>query len=232
MRIHFLQHVFFEKPGIIEPYLRGKNHVITYTYSFEEEFQLPDVSDIEALIIMGGPMGVYEEQKFPWLKAEKKFIKDCIDAGKKVLGICLGAQLIASCLSVAVKPAPNKEIGWFKVMPTEACSKIKWLNDLFREEPVVFHWHGDQFELPDREVGDVLFSEANRHQFLYLNENVLGLQFHLEVTEETLSLMLENGADDLKKGPFIQDDRSILEGRKNIGKCNRLMAEILDHWLG
>jgi GMP synthase-like glutamine amidotransferase len=123
MRIHCLQHVAFETPGTIVEWASLNNCPITYTYFFEETFSFPSLTDFDVLLIMGGYMNVDEEEKFPWLKQEKYFIKDSIDAGKKIIGICLGSQLIASALRCAVYKGKEKEIGFFPVQFSNGAKK-------------------------------------------------------------------------------------------------------------
>jgi GMP synthase-like glutamine amidotransferase len=231
MKVHYLQHVPFEGPGYIENWLNDKRHDISATRLYEGGFRLPDIDNIDALIIMGGPMGVYDEQEYPWLPEEKAFIKACIRSGKKVLGICLGAQLTAVCLGGEVHRAPNTEIGWFPVLPTEACKSLPWLYDLFKTNPTVFHWHGDQFSIPDGSP-DLLVTAANTNQAFYYNEKVIGLQFHLEVTQQTLQQMLEHGAHELTKTPNIQTAEEISAESIHIAPSNQIMQQILDKWLG
>ncbi len=230
MKVHFLQHVHFENLGYIEQWLKHHHHGISKTKFFEKDHELPSVPEIDALIVMGGPMGVYDENEFNWLHEEKLFIKECIATGKKVLGICLGAQLIADCLGARVTKAMNKEIGWWPVIPTEACRELNWFYELFQNNPIVFHWHGDQFQIPDGSA-DLLVSPANTNQAFIFNNHVIGLQFHLEVTEDSLALMLENGSAELKDLPFIQSTEIISAGSKNISLCNEMMSEILQHWI-
>jgi len=231
MRVHYLQHVPFEGPGYIETWLKKAGHSISVTRLYEAGHRLPDIAAIDALIVMGGPMGVYDEHEYPWLLAEKSFIEECIQSGKRVLGICLGAQLTAVCLGAEVHPAPNKEIGWFPVTPTEASKTLPWMYDLFRDEPVVFHWHGDQFRILAGSI-DLLSSAANRNQAFYYNEKVIGLQFHLEVTEKSMQLMLDHGAAELTDAPYIQTAGKICAETYHIEGCNKIMAAILDNWLG
>lgn len=195
-------------------------------------WSLPPVSEIDALIVMGGSMGVYDDDKFPWLEEEKMFIQDGIKAGKKVLGICLGAQLMAVCMGARVNIAANKEIGWFKVRPTVQSEKISWLYELFQDKPTVFHWHGDQFEIPCDGSFSFLGSEANDHQALYHSDQVIALQFHLEVTEQTLDSMLEHCRHELTDLPYIQTERDIRNGTQYIRQCNEMMGKILGKWLG
>lgn len=231
MKVHYLQHVSFEGLGYIETWLQENGHVITATCFYEADHLLPRVEEIDALIIMGGPMSVYDEHLYSWLHKEKIFIEDCIRAGKKVLGVCLGAQLMAVCLGAHVYTTLNKEIGWFPVMPTEECRKVPWLYELFRDEPPVFHWHGEKFEIPYDGSLNLLFSGANNNQAFYHNAGVIGLQFHLEVTEETVARMLEGSAAELINTPYIQTADTINHKTGHIRRCNEMMAAILQHWL-
>jgi GMP synthase-like glutamine amidotransferase len=230
MKVHYLQHVPFEGLGYIETWLCEQGFSVSSTRLWEAGWRLPAVEAIDALIIMGGPMGVYDEDEYPWLVEEKAFIGECIRSGKKVLGICLGAQLVALCLGAAVRAAPNKEIGWFPVEPTESGKGIAWLYELFGERPVVFHWHGDQFGIPGGCI-DLLSSAANGNQAFYYNERVIGLQFHLEVTRETLQQMVEHGADELVGGIYIQDAEKIGSETRLIERSNQMMNAILERWL-
>jgi len=230
MKIHYLQHVSFEGLGYIERWLEENKHAISTTSFFEDGYTLPSLGDIDALIILGGPMSVHDEIQFPWLAEEKAFITACILAGKRVLGICLGAQLMASCLGAGVGRAGNKEIGWFPVQPTEACKDVAWFYDLFRKRPNVFHWHGEQFDIPQGCL-DVLSSEANGNQAFYLNKNVMGFQFHLEATPETTELMLENGREELTEDDYIQTGEQIKKGIVEVENGNGIMQAILYNWI-
>jgi GMP synthase-like glutamine amidotransferase len=231
MKIHCLQHVAFETPGYIAEWLEKNGHSLSLIQFFNSGFQLPDIEDVHALIIMGGPMSVYDEHLYPWLQSEKAFIEDCIQAGKKVLGICLGAQLIAVCLGATVFTAKNKEIGWFPVSLTEDAAKQEPFCSLFQNEPTVFHWHGEKFEIPYDGSCNLLDSAANSNQFLFHSPQVLGLQFHLEVTETLLAQMIENGMEELRPQEFIQTPEQLLDGKKHLEKCNRLMGAVLRYWL-
>ncbi|UYN88571.1 MAG: type 1 glutamine amidotransferase [Cyclobacteriaceae bacterium] len=226
LRIHYLQHVAFEGLGYIETWANENNHILTAT-KFYEDFVLPEIADFDWLIVMGGPMGVYDELEFSWLEEEKLFIKKSIEAEKKVVGICLGAQLIACCLGAEVMKAKNKEIGWFPVFPTDQCKKLSWFYELFKDNPIVFHWHGDQFEIPTN-CSNILVSEANTNQAFSYGDNVIGLQFHLEVSEQTTELMLENGKSNLINSRFVQSLSDIEKGIQHIGHCNKIMKAILE----
>ena len=230
MRIHYFQHVAFEGLGYIETWIRAKGYQLSATRWFEKDAAVPDMEQLDALIIMGGPMSVYDEYDYPWLREEKMLIQDCIQAGKKVLGICLGAQLIANCLGERVYKAKHRETGWFAVQPTLLCQQHSWLYNLFKDQPTVFHWHGEMFDIPYNGGVNLLNSQANINQAFIYGQHVLGLQFHLEVMQHTLSEMLDNMGHELIQSPFVQSDMNIRAGAVHIEQCNSIMAAILEHW--
>lgn len=115
MRIHFLQHVEFEGPALINNWALDNQFLVSSTHFYRDNYSLPDLNDFDLLVILGGPMNVYETDKYRWLNDEKRLIKRAIDAQKKVLGICLGAQLIADVLGANVTPMDHKEIGWYPI---------------------------------------------------------------------------------------------------------------------
>lgn len=230
MRTHYLQHVPFEGLGYIKSYLEEHRHQISVTRFYESRHHFPAPDDIDLLIIMGGPMSVHDESIYPWLKVEKAFIKACIDAGKKVLGICLGAQLIATSLGADVQTAQNKEIGWYPVKPTPDCNLPPWFYQLFKDEPMVFHWHGEQFAIPENCV-DLLSSDADTNQAFAYRDHVLGLQFHLEVDERDVHRMIDHCADDLKPGLFVQSPKQIITGTDNCTATHLLMKNLLDNFM-
>jgi GMP synthase-like glutamine amidotransferase len=145
-RIHFIQHVPFEELGYIHTWLSEGKYQLTSTKVWEDS-HFPDMATFDGLIVMGGPMGAYEEDLYPWLKDEKAFIANAIQGGKKVMGICLGAQLIAAVLGATVFVHQPKEIGWFPV--TLQSSFAEWLGKEIPSSITVFHWHGDSFTIPE-----------------------------------------------------------------------------------
>jgi GMP synthase-like glutamine amidotransferase len=171
-------------------------------------------------------MSVYDDDKYSWLPEEKTFIKNCIGAGKPVLGICLGAQLAALCLGAEVHKAPHKEIGWFNVKPTDECKSLPWFSQLFKEHPTVFHWHGDQFDIPEGSI-NLLTSSANDNQAFCYNEKVIGLQFHLEVKRENIEQLVNNCRYELIPSTFVQAEEEILQ-MNHVATMNKIMAAVLD----
>jgi GMP synthase-like glutamine amidotransferase len=226
LRIHCFQHVPFEGLGNIEAWCSENKHSLTYTKFFENAI-LPELKNIDLLIIMGGPMGVYDEKKYNWLKAEKEFIKQAIDAGKTVIGICLGAQLIANALGAKVYTNQFKEIGWFPIELNSESEKNKLFGDA-KSPLTVFHWHGDTFDLPQNSLLLASSGVCKNQAFLY-NKKVLGLQFHLEMNEPALKKMLENGKFQLTEETYIQTEGDIWKQRKWIEKNKKLLFRILDN---
>lgn len=174
-----LRHVPHEHLGTLAPALRGAGLRYKYLDVWKRKARFPPSSAFRALVVMGGPMGVYEQDRYPFLKKEIALIRRGIAAGKPVLGICLGAQLIAAALGARVHPSARKEIGWHPIELTAAGQK----DPLFRgwpRRPGVFQWHGDTFTRPP---GTVLLAASPlcRHQAFRYKKNVYGLQFHIEV---------------------------------------------------
>ncbi|MDF2187378.1 type 1 glutamine amidotransferase [Paraflavitalea sp. CAU 1676] len=201
MRIHFIQHVHFETPGYLWEWAISQQHTTTFTKIYEA-VKFPAINTIDLLVVMGGPMGVYEEEKHPWLKEEKAFIRSAIDAGVKVLGICLGAQLIAEVAGARVYPNKEKEIGWWPVRKVTNDKTLSMLAS-FPDEFVTFHWHGDTFDLPAG-AKHLFATEICPNQGFLINDRVAGLQFHFEATPALVDQMVTHGADELISGPYIQ----------------------------
>ncbi len=211
MHIHCLQHVAHETPGTILEWAKQNNHSISYSYFFEKNYFIPSVNNIDALLIMGGCMNVDEEEKFPWLKAAKQFIKQIIEAGKKVIGICLGSQLIAAALGSSVYPGKEKEIGFFPISFTGDALKHPLFNH-FKNPYTVFHWHGDTYDLPAN-AQLIASTDICKHQAYLIHDQVLGLQFHFEMNETVIQQMLLHDAEELNEpGNFIQSVAAMSSG--------------------
>ncbi|SNZ08567.1 GMP synthase (glutamine-hydrolysing) [Persephonella hydrogeniphila] len=226
MRIHYIQHVHFETPANIFKWVENKGYQIKGTRLFLKE-PLPEIDQFDFLIIMGGPMGVYDEDKFPWLTEEKKFIEKAIKENKKVLGICLGAQLIADVLGAKVYKNRYKEIGWFPVFKTEKAEKSVVFKE-FPQQITVFHWHGDTFEIPSGAIHTVK-SEACENQAFEYNKSVIGLQFHLETTFESAKALIDNSVEELmEKGEYIQSPEEMLSKKENFKQIEKVLFNMLD----
>lgn len=228
MIINYLQHVPFENLGGIEAWARANGHQTKPIKVYENE-SLPPVEDFDCLVALGGPMNVCEESAFPFLKDEKRFIERAIKDDKMVLGICLGAQLIADVLGAKVVRNEHEEIGWFPVGRTRDSANSK----IFSALPTAFttfHWHGDTFEIPAG-AKRVAASAACPNQAFVYGENVCAVQFHPEITKDGLRLMLRHEGEDLKAGKFIQtaDEMVAAENRfaENAALLNNLLSALM-----
>jgi GMP synthase-like glutamine amidotransferase len=226
MRIHCLQHVPFEGPAAFAHWAASAGHEISTTRLYQAA-DLPHQSQFERLVVMGGPMGIHDESDHAWLIPEKEFIKKTITAGKTVIGVCLGAQLLAGALGAGVYRGTHKEIGWLPIELTEAART----SDLFGFLPNrfdVFHWHGDTFENPSGASRLASSPGCANQAFLY-DGRVLGLQFHIESTPESVRALVANCADDLTAGPYVQNAEQILAaGPESFERANRFLFTILE----
>jgi len=221
MRFHCLQHVFFETPGVIEDWIREQGHTLSFTCFFRNEV-LPGIEDFDALVIMGGPMSIHDEKEFPWLKKEKELIAAAIQGHKKVLGICLGAQLIASVSGARVYPNTLKEIGFLPVNWTPVAREV-----LKMETSLVFHWHGETFDLPEGAI-HLAFTEACVHQAFLLGDSVLALQFHPEMSQEIVRELVAHEGHECIPAAYVQSADSILEQLPGLATGHVLMRALLD----
>ncbi len=150
-------------------------------------------------------MNIYQDDLYPWLAKEKSYIRGAIAAGKHVIGVCLGAQMIADALGATVSPSANKEIGWFPIRPSENCPDSLPLPDELR----VLHWHGDMFEIPEG-AQPVAFSDACSNQGFLYQDRLLALQCHLEMTPQSLALLIAARRHELVDAPYIQSTDTML----------------------
>lgn len=226
MRVHVFQHVAFEGLGCIADWLDTQQAQVSFTRFFAAD-PLPALENIDLLIVLGGPMSVNDHDIHHWLSDEKQLIQQVIAAQKPVLGICLGAQLIASALGSRVYPNSQKEIGWFTV---DALPELPADVFAFPMQIQVLHWHGETFDLPTGAV-HLAKSAACAIQAFQYQQRVIGLQFHLETTLESAQQMLIHCADELVSGqPYIQDQQQLLaQTTVNSGQVNQLMQQILNY---
>ncbi|MBZ9630446.1 type 1 glutamine amidotransferase [Salegentibacter sp. LM13S] len=224
LRIQYFQHVPFEGLGYIEKWANKNNHQLFAT-KFYEDFTLPKITSFDWLIVMGGPMGVYDYEKFPWLNAEIEFIQQAIQADKTVIGICLGSQLVAAALGAKVYSNTIKEIGWFPLTKTKAGKQHRLLSEL-PDSFTSFHWHGDTFDLPNGSARLLHTKACSNQAFLY-NDKILGLQFHFEVTPETLKEITTNCRHELIPQYYIQSEQEILTKTDFCKKSNDYLDSIL-----
>lgn len=225
MRWHYVQHVPFEGPGHFARWAQTKGYAVTSTPLWEDR-SLPRTDSFDGLLVLGGPMNVYEEDRFPWLKREKEFIREAVSAGKILIGICLGAQLLSVALGGAVTPNEQREIGWGPVRLTPD-GRTNHLFQGFPDQFNPFHWHGDRFSIPEGAV-HAAESEGCENQAFVFEDRVVGLQFHLETTEEGIGLLLENCGEEITPGPYVQLPSSIRGQVAHLRQAHALMTGLLD----
>ena len=192
-----LKHAEFEGPALFEKLFDGLGYKMVTLNVWEEP--MPKRYDFDVLLIMGGPMSVNDDDYLPWLFSEKQFVTNAIWKGKKVIGVCLGAQIIASVLGATVYPGAEKEIGWF---PVHFSNK----NYTF-----MFHWHSETFNLPR---GAVLLasSAAYKNQIFTYKNNVLAIQCHMEMDKNAILKLIENCSSDLNSDRFVMSREQLVEG--------------------
>ena len=223
MRAHFLQHVPFEGLGSIEPWLKMAGYDISCTKFFASH-DLPNPLDVDLLIVMGGPMSVNDENQYPWLIQEKEFVRKAIQADKSVLGICLGAQIIASAMGASVYANDVKEIGWF---PVEGHALTADTLFTFPPSIEVFHWHGETFDLPAGAV-HLARSRACENQAFQLGNSVIGLQFHLETTAASANDIVKHCREELIPSTYVQSESTVLAASQTRYEAvNALLADVL-----
>lgn len=181
MRLLLLQHDPLDGPGALTDWAAARGHSVAICLICQGE-ALPPMDSFDLLVSLGGPMGAYEEEKHPWLSNEKEYLRQAVAAGKKILGLCLGCQLLADALGGKAFRHTCKEFGWQPIEPTE--EGRSWLG----AEPVfhAFQWHGDTYSLPPGAIQLARNGAAEQQAFLLKGPDgnpVLGLQFHLEWTE-------------------------------------------------
>lgn len=234
MRIRAIQHVGHEGPGAIETWAAARGHTLAITRLDRGE-PLPGVEDFDVLVLMGGPMSANDDAIYPWLLGEKHLIEASIQADRRILGICLGSQIIASALGRRVYAASQPEIGWFpvRVRPAAAASIT------FAAMPAVFtpfHWHGETFDLPE---GAVHLAETGAcpHQAFEMEFDggpsrggalVVGLQFHLEATEASVRAMADADREALTCTPGAPRPDDLVGGTKRYAALRPLVEGVLD----
>jgi GMP synthase-like glutamine amidotransferase len=226
MRVHWLQHADFEDPGSILPWLSAHGHPARGNRLHAGD-PLPALEDFDTLIVMGGPMNIHEHERHPWLVAEKALIRAAIDAGKRVLGICLGAQLIADQLGGPVTRNDETEIGWFPVTLTRE-GRTTPLFAGWPETFTTFHWHGDTYALPPGAECLASSAACAQQAFAWDGGRVLGLQFHPEVTADSVREWFRHEAP--KPARYVQRPDEILARSDAFAGGLRLTDTLLDRF--
>lgn len=215
MRVVCLQHVPFEGPGWVEQWCAGRGHELLVHPVYSNGAESHPQADL--LVVLGGPMGVGDADAYPWLLTEIEVLKRRVTEGVPTLGICLGAQVIASALGATVRPARCREIGWFRASTVN--DAFGWPGSF-----TPFHWHGETFDLPAG-ARQVARTEMCEHQGFTYGEKVVALQFHLEATEDTVRALIANCADELEDQPFCMRVSQMLERTDELAPQGHAMLE-------
>ena len=223
-----VSHVGFEDLGILAPLLAERDISIGHIDAPRDPLQEFDATSPDLLIVLGGPIGVYEIDAYPFLSREIAMVGERLARGLRTLGICLGAQLMAAALGARVYPSGIKEIGWKPVALSDP-GRDSCLVPLAQGELPVLHWHGDTFDLPDGAV-HLASTDLCENQAFLLGANALGLQFHLETTAEALESWLvghavEIAAAGLSPAALREDSRRLA------GACNAAGRSCFAAWL-
>jgi GMP synthase-like glutamine amidotransferase len=226
MKLLALQHDEYDDAGSIIEWALRHDHKLT-TVVLTKGGKLPASVDFDIIFIMGGTMNVYEEKKFPWLAEEKVFVKKAVDAGKMVIGFCLGGQMLAVALGGTVTRNNETEIGWWTVNFNKTAREHPVMS-AFGENAVIFQWHSDTFSvLPENALPLASSDACANHGFIYGN-NVYAFQFHLELTCQMMYYFTEELEKSGEKGRFVQSGEEIRKQYRRIEVNKKLMFEFLD----
>jgi GMP synthase (glutamine-hydrolysing) len=227
MKICVLQHAAFEGPGEIAAWAARHDHAVSVHHLYRGD-PLPGLKDFDLLVVMGGEMNIYQYRDWPWLKPESAFIRSALAQGKRVVGICLGAQLIADALGAHVVQNAEHELGWFP---------ITWTGEARAAFPnlppasTVLHWHGDTFALPP-DATRLAASEGCPEQGFLIRNKCLALQFHMEVDPSLVKQFVASQGE-WPKGPYAQKPEAILsEADSHCDPNRRLLHGMLDQFCG
>jgi GMP synthase (glutamine-hydrolysing) len=227
--VMIVQHVDCEKPGLILRFLEENGIAVGFVRGFDGQKVPREMGNACGLVVMGGPMGVYESGRYPYLVDEMRLIESALRESKPVLGVCLGSQLLASALGSPVTKGRQKEIGWFPVaLRSEAAADALWHG--VERSFTALHWHGDVFDLP-RGAVHLASSELTACQAFCYGRNAYGLLFHIEATAETLAGMTEAFPEELAEA--CASGRQILEqSRQRLPQLEQIAHTVFGRWVG
>jgi len=229
LKVDVFRHVPFEGLGLLEPVLSARGADIRII-----EVPLADLADhdplaADLLVVLGGPLGTNDTEEFPFLESEIAAIGHRLEHEAPVLGICLGAQLMARALGARVSPARRKEIGWAPIDLTDN-GRAGCLGRLGEDRPVVLHWHGDNFELPKGALS-LASSENCPCQAFAIGDHALGLQFHLEVPPEQLEQWFVGHIVEIGSARGVEVTQMRADTREYGPALARTAPRVFEHWL-
>ena len=227
MNIAVLQHAAYEGPGEIAAWATARGHSVNVHHLYRGD-SLPHPDDFDLLVVMGGEMNIYQYRDWPWLKPESAFIKSTLAQDKRIIGICLGAQLIADALGARVVQNADYELGWLPVTWTdEARANLNGLPT----SSTVLHWHGDTFALPEGATR-LAVSEGCPEQGFLIPNKCLALQFHLEV-DPSLVKQFVGSQSEWPHGPYVQTaDEILTQAAYHCNQNRPLLHSLLNQFCG
>lgn len=237
LRVHYFQHIAGEGFGSCHDYLKSMGAHISATEFFAlpvelplEIEALPAVEDVDLLMVMGGAMSVNDEANYPWLKIEKRWIRRYLASGKPAIGLCLGGQLIANALGASVRRNQEPEMGWRTVIRADY-PRHKYFD--IPDEISVMHWHKETFEIPKGAIR-LAGNEICTNQLYQIGNNVLGFQFHPEITPRVLEMYIEHEEEEQEfQGPYVQSLESLKRHKQELFKPgNDLLINAIEYVLG
>ena len=227
-KIYVLQHHPAENLGRIADALEGAALAWQYVRIHDGQLVPADMKGAGGLVVMGGPMSVYHTERYPFLKDEMALIRDAVEQGRPVMGICLGAQIVAAALGAKVEKNPRgKEIGWYPIRLEVGAADDRLFKGI-ADTVTTFHWHGDHFELPSGAVSLATSDKTPCQAFRY-GTNVYALQFHIEVKRENVAMMAAAFARELEREK-ISADEMIAREEEHAPAMERLSDTIFGRW--
>ncbi|MBT8142302.1 MAG: C26 family cysteine hydrolase domain-containing family [Gammaproteobacteria bacterium] len=232
-KILVFQHVAHEPLGILDPMLRAAKHRLRYVNFYREAEACPSIDKYDALIVLGGPMNVDEMDQYPHLRTEVAVIQQALKKDIPILGICLGAQLIAHALGANVYPAGCLEVGWYPLQVNSHGQHDPLLNHFYKQE-MIFQWHGRTYDTPDDAI-NLVSSELVENQAFRYRDKVYGFQFHLEVIEPVINRWLSldmHKQDLLMCGKYHTVDEEKLATKKYLPRSMQLAKAVFGEFIG
>lgn len=225
MNVVVLKHAPFERLGQIELWLQETSASVETVALYDDEVQYPPLTSTDLVIALGGPMSVNDEVNYPWLVAEKQYIRDVVEADIPLLGICLGGQLIATALGAKVTDNPEVEIGWHTVSNVADDATVFQ----FPRALEIFNWHSETFALP-KDGKRLLESQACPNQGFQLGERIIGLQCHPEVTPPIIQEWIDEIGEQMTVGDFVQTPQAMLaEPETKMQSVRPVLFDLLDY---
>ncbi len=228
-KVVVLQHAECEKPGLIAQALESRGYALETILTPAGEPVPTDLSQAQGLVIMGGPMGVYEHDRYPFLRDEMRLIERALCESKPILGVCLGSQLLAAALGAEVRKGRQKEIGWHSVIWAASAFEDALFKDL-DPEFMAYHWHGDVFDAPKGAIS-LASSKLTACQAFRYGANAYGFLFHMEIVPEILDGMIGTFADELKE-EGLSGDEIRRQAQTYLPKLQAIGKRVFERWIG